>query len=512
MRNPFIDIKQNLLDSKERVINYQGSDLANQIHDELNKKVDDQVLQIMLYGAYNAGKSTFVNALIGEECANVGEIPTTDSVDTFDWNGYRLLDTPGVNAPIDHEETTIAQIKRTHVMVFFIRDGDQDTKDVYERLFNMLNLGKHIFIVLNHQLASEEDKATAHQKVLQILVKLAPQYGVSDETIQQIKVIPMNTQTALKGRLKNDHAKLLEHSGYSHFIEAFIDWLKDKDSKDSHLAGLKSTVKELWYKPVIEQLSSRDDCHLDSELNMARDDKTMLSSRQRALTSESRNFLNHELTLIKSDISNVLQNSSNQAQLDSAIQSAVDPIGDKLEQWLNDKIGEVSSSMRVSISHEMEQLLSGNNNKYLDMGVEGLGKIANADNIKGALLQGRKFKIPGLKGRWETTLGKWAGKAAVVVQVITALYDLYKSNSEEKAENERNRNASIQLYQAVEDVCATVKREYGDISEQVITQMIGLRIQALDDKIAKLTTEQGEYQKDYQALLDCQADLEQINY
>ncbi|WP_241148743.1 GTPase [Photobacterium sanguinicancri] len=86
MRNPFIDIKQNLLDSKERVINYQGSDLANQIHDELNKKVDDQVLQIMLYGAYNAGKSTFVNALIGEERANVGEIPTTDSVDIFDWN------------------------------------------------------------------------------------------------------------------------------------------------------------------------------------------------------------------------------------------------------------------------------------------------------------------------------------------------------------------------------------------------------------------------------------------
>lgn len=512
MRNPFIDIKQNVADSKELLTKYQEFDLLNQTYEELNARVDDQVLQIMLYGSYNAGKSTFINALIGEERASVGEIPTTDSVDIFDWNGYRLLDTPGVNAPIAHEETTTAQIKRTHVIVFVIRDGDQDSKDVYERLFKMLNLGKQIFIVLNHQLASEEDKVTSHQKIIQILTKLAPKYGVSDEIIQQIQVIPMNTQTALKARLKNNHTKLLDHSGYTHFIEVFTDWLKEKNSKDSHLAGIKNTIKELWYKPVIEQLLARDDSNLDTELSMARDDKAMLVSRKSSLISESRNFINHELTLIKSDISNVLTNSADQAQLDSSIQAAVDPIGKKLEQWLNDKIGEVNSSMRVSVSHQMEKSLSSNGNKYLDMGVEGLGSIANTDNIKEVLLQGRKFKIPGLKGRWEKTLGKWAGKAAVAVQVITALYDLYKANRDEDEENERTRQASIQLYQMVDEVCATVKREYSNIAEQVINQMIGLQIQALDMKIAEITEEQSGYQHDLQCLLNFQSDLESITY
>ena len=48
----------------------------------------------MLFGAYNAGKSTLINALLGEERAVVGDIPTTDAVHRYDWDGHIMLDTP----------------------------------------------------------------------------------------------------------------------------------------------------------------------------------------------------------------------------------------------------------------------------------------------------------------------------------------------------------------------------------------------------------------------------------
>ena len=73
---------------------------------------DNKTLQIMLYGAYNAGKSSLINLLMAENVAPVDDIPKTDSVNEYSWQGYRLIDTPGVNAPIKHEKITDNQLKK----------------------------------------------------------------------------------------------------------------------------------------------------------------------------------------------------------------------------------------------------------------------------------------------------------------------------------------------------------------------------------------------------------------
>ena len=56
----------------------------------------------------------------------------------YDWNGYQLLDTPGVNAPIKHEQATAEQLARINAIMLVVREGDQDAKDVYDRLFSMI--------------------------------------------------------------------------------------------------------------------------------------------------------------------------------------------------------------------------------------------------------------------------------------------------------------------------------------------------------------------------------------
>ena len=85
MRNPFIEITQNLDESKCLVGAYHPNNQIERVYAELKEKLDDNTLQVMLYGAYNAGKSTLINALIGQEKATVNDIPTTDTVDYYDW-------------------------------------------------------------------------------------------------------------------------------------------------------------------------------------------------------------------------------------------------------------------------------------------------------------------------------------------------------------------------------------------------------------------------------------------
>ena len=57
-----------------------------------------------------------------------------------------------------------------------------------------------------------------------------------------------------------------------------------------------------------------------------------------------------------------------------------------------------------------------------------------------------------------------------------------------------------------------VKREYGNTSEQVITEILNAQIRALDDEIAKITAEENQTQQDLQQVLDFQNKLNSIGY
>ncbi|HCG6610350.1 TPA: hypothetical protein NJ339_000878 [Vibrio parahaemolyticus] len=57
-----------------------------------------------------------------------------------------------------------------------------------------------------------------------------------------------------------------------------------------------------------------------------------------------------------------------------------------------------------------------------------------------------------------------------------------------------------------------VKREYGNISEQVITEILNAKIRALDDEITKITAEENQTQQDLQQVLDFQNKLIAIGY
>ena len=110
-------------------------------------KLDATKPEVMVFGIYNAGKSSIINELIGADRAKVEDVPTTDKVDYYEWNGYRLADTPGVGAPIEHQNVTMEHLKKADVVIFVMSTtGSNERRQNYVRMKEIVDAGKKIII------------------------------------------------------------------------------------------------------------------------------------------------------------------------------------------------------------------------------------------------------------------------------------------------------------------------------------------------------------------------------
>lgn len=104
-----------------------------EIDEELSWVIADaeHPIVVSVMGEFNAGKSTFINALVGKPVAPTGIVPTTSAIEWFEVDlgtKARLVDTPGINAPdAAHEPRAVSALERADVVVWLI-DASQAGK------------------------------------------------------------------------------------------------------------------------------------------------------------------------------------------------------------------------------------------------------------------------------------------------------------------------------------------------------------------------------------------------
>lgn len=205
-----------LLQLKKTMELYESADVEISVDESFNKI--DTLLQrvepsLMFYGVYNAGKSTLLNAIFGEMKASVADVPETHQVSYYKWGNFHLVDTPGVNGPIEDFYISQAELKKHDIIMFVIDDSDTfDSSFVAEQLVEIMAQNKPLIIVLNNKQSSDNERLEKIRvKLYRNILKAAQVKQLTGDISERYEFIVVNANMAYKGKVENK-TKLLQFS------------------------------------------------------------------------------------------------------------------------------------------------------------------------------------------------------------------------------------------------------------------------------------------------------------
>ncbi len=477
-------------------------------------RIDEQKIHIMLFGAYNAGKSTLINTLVGREVAKHAEVPTTDTVDFYEWDGHLLIDTPGVNAPIEHEEISLAQLERSDLVVFVLRQEDQDASDIMDRIFDLLERKQPLFIVLNYEDGDPRRIEEVQARFAKTLLSYAQRRALDPESLRAIPTILMNIKSACRARLEKK-AVLLEHARFDVFLLRFREWLANYDGQKQRMQQICEGIDRSLLQPVARLIDKEappsGDMHsLDAQIEH-------VTRGYRLVRNAASSKIRSELALKRPKISDALaQGGSNDAVL-AALTAVGESVSEVVRNWLERELkGQVKERVGSAFVADGLGVPGGDawsgsefGSKMLDAALQGM-KGVNKDHVKTLLEFGRKLKIPGLKGRWSKTLGAWASKAAPIIQAGALVAETAVEYYGEERENQLKHDRALQRGQWVDEACSQLYSGLMQSVSDVITHVEQEELTPLSTRRDELRSKSGGVDRDRSEWMEISAEFQAV--
>lgn len=262
----------------------------------------------MVYGTYNAGKSTLLNALFGiEEMAKTGDSPETAEVHKYNYNGYTIYDTPGINAPIEHEEVTNEHLKKCEVILFVLsNDGSLEEEYVYTKISDIVKLNKPLLIVLNNKKNSDPDSKESIQEIDKVninLSKIGDRAGIKNIE-EKVSLCMVDVLTALEGKIEQEQ-ELIDESNIIQ-LEKNIDKLLSNTGNNDVINALN-----LYIKDFIDNIISKIDMKIDNpELQKVEELLTFLEKFKNKSEIDLKNIIHKKMNILESGLREQILNRS----------------------------------------------------------------------------------------------------------------------------------------------------------------------------------------------------------
>lgn len=319
------------------------------------EKIENTKPQIMFFGLYNAGKSSLLNELLRDDVAKVADVPTTDHVDYYNWRGYTIADTPGVGAPIEHEEVTNEAIRKADVVLFVMTNaGSFEKKENYVRMKDIVDTGKKVIIVINDK--SDFLPQERYEEMMQVQQKIYDNMMALDidNVKERFTILFVNAKLAHKGRMANKHL-LWEKSQIAELESYILSEMKNSDD----FAVIRHAIDEINkdVEAIREQLSQVDTnpeyMAIQKVLNGLHNAKIQVRKNMSDFISSQTNKLGVTLPdaiwAVKED----------QAKIDQTVQQAQQNLSEKVKAHLEDQLQTVVDDLSMDWTNfvvEMQKL------------------------------------------------------------------------------------------------------------------------------------------------------------
>lgn len=324
-------------------------DEVKRYRDINNTKVKSTLPEIMVYGIFSAGKSSIINELIGDDKARVSEIPETDKITYYDWQGYKLADTPGVDAPIEHEEITKEHLKKADIVLFVMSNaGGYERETNYSRMKDIADAGKKIIIVLNDKtgdLGKHDDTLQLIKQKIDANMRKTGIANIDDRFHIEI----VNADRARKGRITNKPA-LVEMSNINGLKNVILTELKKTSSFDV----LRRSILQMeeCLEKFAEEVKAQESSELLVKMNQVLEN---FGIQKRNIRQQVNTFIDRKTDLLAPEMAEAIwSNRENQDNINKVVGEKLAKLNQSVEEHIQQLIEEATETLDMELKSFVE--------------------------------------------------------------------------------------------------------------------------------------------------------------
>ncbi|TPE55025.1 hypothetical protein FJM67_02940 [Maribrevibacterium harenarium] len=342
-----------LLERSKEILSSAPSEKVKSISSRIPECVLDSEnsINLVFAGQYSAGKSSILKVLTGREDIAVGGGITTEETHSYDWNGIKVIDTPGVHTELrpDHDEITYRAIADADLLVFVT------TNELFDS-----HLAKHF-----RNLAIERDKAHEMMLVINKMRRCAKGNSPEAQNViredirkvlnpfspEDLRTSFIDAEAALESKSEDDadiSRILWKKGGVDSFTENLNDFVREKGLTGRYSTTLY-TLEQLLQEALASESTGDKDVDALEELLLQR--RRALVETQDRIPRAVEGEIQQSCSAIRHEgrkISDMINGSADQKAVDQELQKSQDRV-----QSITEQLGQ---TVQVVIGKHMDDL------------------------------------------------------------------------------------------------------------------------------------------------------------
>ena len=281
----------------------------------------DAPISLAFAGQYSAGKSTILKALTGRQDIATGAGIITEHTQTLDWNGVKVIDTPGIHTAIrpDHDVVTYDAISQADLLVFVITNElfDDHLGNHFRKLAVDREKGHETILVVNKMgRTADGNTPEAREVIVEDLRKPLEPF-----TPEGLRTTFTDAESALEAREEEeeDLAEMLRRqANMEGLIRNLDDLIQDKGLGARHTTILY-TIDQVMQDAIANE--PPEDPDVDSLVMIYNQNMRVMMETRSHLQRSIHNAIDEAVTqaiLAGAEYADNFHHNSSQEQLDEA--------------------------------------------------------------------------------------------------------------------------------------------------------------------------------------------------